>query len=171
MLSLGLLRKTWLYSRARDGDLIEFKRAYGVYCHWAVYIGNGYVVNYGRKDPTPAIVQKEKLIIKVAEDCPCRINNLTGAASDLNLTPFPRDEIVERTLAKVGKKYEYKLSKNNCECFATECRYGTGFTCQPTEAVIAAGWWCVRIWSWEKSCRKWKLDRGRSSRLPLRLME
>ena len=119
--------------------MIEFKRAYGVYCHWAVYIANGYVVNYGRKDPTPAIVQKEKLIIKVAEDCPCRINNLTGAASDLNLTPFPRDEIVERTLAKVGKKYEYKLSKNNCECFATECRYGTGFTCQPTEAVIAAG--------------------------------
>jgi cell wall-associated NlpC family hydrolase len=38
-------------NHAAPGDLIEFRRTMGLYGHWAVYIGDGEVVNYGRKNP------------------------------------------------------------------------------------------------------------------------
>ena len=82
-----------MISRAQNGNLIEFKKEFGVNCHWAVYVGNDYVIiNYGRKEPTPTIVQKEKLI-QLDGDSPCRINNLESAADSMNLRSFLKPKL------------------------------------------------------------------------------
>ncbi len=122
-------------AKAVPGDLIEFHRLKGTYCHWAVYVGNGYVINYGRQDPSPDLVQKE-LLTTVSDGDPCRINNLVEEAQKRGLNePFTGKEIVRRAEAKLGKKFPYNVLNNNCEVFATECRYGRGFTCQPEQVV------------------------------------
>lgn len=119
-------------TRAVAGDLIEFRRLRGVYCHWAVYVGSGYVINYGRKDPDTSIVQRER-VTTVSDGDPCRINNLVVAAKRRNLEPLNGKRIVERAEAKLGEEANYNFMFRNCEVFATECRYGRGFTCQPDE--------------------------------------
>lgn len=122
--------------QATPGDLIEFRRT--GYSHWAVYIGDGWVVNYGRKEPSPELVQRERLLDVSGRD-KCRINNLCQAASSINLSSLDSSEIVRRASARIGERSPYNLVNHNCEVFATECRYGEGFTCQPTEAIITAG--------------------------------
>lgn len=125
-------------NHAAPGDLIEFRRTMGLYGHWAVYIGDGEVVNYGRKNPRTSLVQKESLRL-VAEGGGCRINNLTSAARSKNLTSFSQSEIVRRATSHIGEESDYNLIDHNCEVFATKCRYGTGFTCQPSERLIDVG--------------------------------
>ena len=110
----------------------------GIYGHWAVYVGNGYVVNYGRETPSTSLVQKERLR-SVSNGDNCRINNLSYAAESKGLTAFTRSQIVRRAEARVGEESPYSLMSHNCEVFATECRYGEGFTCQPTERLIDIG--------------------------------
>ena len=110
----------------------------GIYGHWAVYVGDGYVVNYGRQTPSTSLVQKERLVV-VSEGDKCRINNLSYAARSKHLSSFGRSEIVRRAEARIGEESPYNLMSHNCEVFATECRYGEGFTCQPTERLIDIG--------------------------------
>lgn len=120
-------------SSAKPGDLIEFKRYIVAYCHWAVYVGNGYVINYGRPHPSRDLVQKE-LLTAVSDGDPCRINNHVKEARKRKLKPFKSKKIVDRAVAQLGKEFPYFLLTNNCETFATKCRYGgEGFTCQPKE--------------------------------------
>lgn len=119
-------------TRAVAGDLIEFRRLKGIYCHWAVYIGDGYVINYGRKNPRTSIVQRERLT-DVADGDEVRINNLVVAAQRRNLEPFSGEKIVRRAKAELGQESSYDVIDNNCEIFATKCRYGRGFTTQPED--------------------------------------
>jgi hypothetical protein len=125
-------------NHAVPGDLIEFNRKMGLYGHWAVYIGDEEVVNYGRKNPSTSEVQKESLR-HVADGDKCRINNLTAAARSKNLTSFSQSEIVRRAMSHIGELSAYDLIDHNCEVFATECRYGQGFTCQPREKLMDFG--------------------------------
>jgi len=124
-------------NHAVPGDLIEFRRNMGLYGHWAVYIGDGEVVNYGRQH-RKSLVQKESLRL-VADGDQCRINNLTSAARSKNLTSFSQSEIVRRAKSHIGQDSKYNLIDHNCEVFATQCRYGEGFTCQPSERLIDVG--------------------------------
>ncbi len=122
-------------AQAAPGHLIEFRRLRGTYCHWAVYVGKGYVINYGRQDPNPNLVQKE-LLITVSDGGPCRINNLVKESRQRGQNePFSGEEIIRRAEAKLGQEIPYNVLNNNCEVFATECRYGRGFTCQPEQVV------------------------------------
>lgn len=125
-------------NRAERGDLIEFRRSGGLYGHWAVYIGDGEVVNYGRQNPRRSLVQRESLR-RVADGDECRVNNLTGAARSRNLTSASQSEIVRRATSRIDEESDYNLIDHNCEVFATECRYGEGFTCQPSERLIDIG--------------------------------
>ena len=112
---------------------IAFRRLRGVY--WAVYVENGYVINYGRKDPDTSIVQGEFILTDVSDRDECRINNLVVAAERRNLQPFSGEKIVKRAEAKLGEEANYNFVFRNCEVFGTECRYGRGFTCQPEQVV------------------------------------
>lgn len=62
----------------------------------------------------------------------CRVNNLTVFAKMFLKDPLPykKETIVKNAQEKKGDKIVYNLLNDNCEVFATECRYGVGFTAQ-----------------------------------------
>uniref|UniRef100_A0A671WQ43 Phospholipase A and acyltransferase 4-like n=1 Tax=Sparus aurata TaxID=8175 RepID=A0A671WQ43_SPAAU len=111
------------------GDLIEITRV--AYQHWAVYVGDGYVVHVtlppdgaasssSRSGPAKkAMVRKQKLQ-EVVGHHKWRINNIL----DKKYKPRPPQIIVEEALGQVGKMMEYSVISKNCEHFATQLRYG-----------------------------------------------
>ncbi|CAL8284308.1 unnamed protein product [Boreogadus saida] len=121
----------------QPGDLIEIPRQGGVIKHWAVYVGDGFVVHLttpnesgatsssssgsssGNVSITKAMVKYEELKAVVG-DAKWKINNLRDGQHQ------PRDAkiIVAEALQLVGSEPHYKLFTYNCEHFATEMRYG-----------------------------------------------
>ncbi|XP_054998618.1 phospholipase A and acyltransferase 3-like [Sorex araneus] len=124
----------------KPGDLIEFFRSGKLnspgleYQHWAVYVGNGYVVHVTSPDIDIRDVEsvvaassqgiraevKKELLLEVAAGSNFRVNN----KYDGELRARPAEQIVQRALALVGQKRSYNLIYQNCEHFATELRHG-----------------------------------------------
>ncbi|XP_067440080.1 phospholipase A and acyltransferase 3-like [Thunnus thynnus] len=126
------------------GDLIEIDHL--TYQHWAVSIGDGYVVH----KTIPGIdssgasssvsggsvsgqIMKDKLKDVVNNDS-WKISN----KHDNKWDPKPKEEIVEEALSMVGKDVEYSIFSSNCEHFATKCRYGNALSLQVQKAAEAA---------------------------------
>ncbi|XP_073515617.1 phospholipase A and acyltransferase 2-like [Phyllobates terribilis] len=126
------------------GDLIEFFRP--GYKHWAVYVGNGYVVHLsdlnGLSSLSSAfggmVVVKKEPLVCVANGCVYRVNN----KDDKKRIPYPSEIIIQSALKEVGEIKEYNLTSDNCEHFSTRLRYGDGFSDQVDDAIkytIGAG--------------------------------
>ena len=118
------------------GDLVEFPGP--IYSHWAVYIGGCEVVHLSginrsrtaADSPssgvftisgiayTNAHVKRENFWI-VASESKVEKNN----GKDRAKRPFSSKVIKERALSKKGQIF-YSVLLNNCEHFATWCRYG-----------------------------------------------
>jgi Lecithin retinol acyltransferase len=113
-----------ILERAQLGDIIEFQRC--GYGHFAVYVGDGCVINYSRKTPAVNLIRKQKLLEVSLGDL-CRVNNLEQAVQFQE--PFTSQEIVRRAESRLGQS----LPEEDCECFATWCRYGQTFSCQPPQ--------------------------------------
>ncbi|XP_077433988.1 retinoic acid receptor responder 3 [Vanacampus margaritifer] len=117
--------------KPQPGDLLEIFR--GTYQHWAIYVGDGYVVHLAPASEVPgagansmmsivtntAFVKKEELW-KVVGDSNWKINNLL----DKKYEPRPVYLIVRDALDLVGEELSYCVVRNNCEHFATLLRYG-----------------------------------------------
>ncbi|XP_016071838.1 PREDICTED: HRAS-like suppressor 3 [Miniopterus natalensis] len=130
----------------RPGDLIEIFR-FG-YAHWALYVGNGYVVHLAPPSEIAgagaasimsaladkAIVKKE-LLCSVAGKDKYQVNN----KHDKKYAPLPPSKIVRRAEELVGQEMVYKLTSDNCEHFVNELRYGVSRSDQVTDAVVAVG--------------------------------
>ncbi|EFB28140.1 hypothetical protein PANDA_014891, partial [Ailuropoda melanoleuca] len=115
----------------KPGDLIQIFRI--GYEHWAIYVGNGYVIHLTSLSEYPgagsssifavlsnrAVVKREHLK-DVVGDCRHRVNNLL----DDKYTPRPVNQIIYSAKAKVGQEMEYSLLHRNCEHFVTDLRYG-----------------------------------------------
>uniref|UniRef100_A0A9J7XDD8 LRAT domain-containing protein n=1 Tax=Cyprinus carpio carpio TaxID=630221 RepID=A0A9J7XDD8_CYPCA len=123
------------------GDLIEIFR--GRYQHWAIYVGDGYVIhvvtasghsNSGTSSVTTGkggnvTVKKEKLQ-DVAGNDKYRISNRL----DNSYEPYPIEDILKEAESLVGKEFPYNLLLNNCEHFATLVRNGIPHSQQVEEA-------------------------------------
>ncbi|GAA6217914.1 HRAS-like suppressor 2 [Lates japonicus] len=133
--------------KPEPGDLIEIFRS--VYQHWAVYIGNGFVVHllppYEGLDTVvsvlspKAVVKKDKLMDVVGND-KWMINNTL----DKKYKPFPADNIVKAACVLIGMELPYSISRFNCEHFANELRYHKAVSRQVNTAgkkvlVVVAG--------------------------------
>ncbi|XP_076328355.1 phospholipase A and acyltransferase 4-like [Tachypleus tridentatus] len=127
------------------GDLIEFER--GCYKHWAVYAGNRMVYHRAYPEDSNNIqlfiqsqsaskgsfrygeITLEDLLI-VWADSEARINN----SMDSKHEPSDCKTVLGRAKSKMKesqqKKDIYNVIFNNCEHFATYCRYGIGFSIQ-----------------------------------------
>ncbi|XP_064522330.1 phospholipase A and acyltransferase 1-like [Pseudopipra pipra] len=115
----------------KPGDLIKVKRS--VYQHWALYLGDGYVVHLtsadegirclsASSDPTlrkKAKVKKQLLKEVVGTD-DWEVNN----KYDRSRTPLPVKEIIERAESYIGMEMTYDVLVKNCEHFVTMLRYG-----------------------------------------------
>lgn len=135
-----------LFPEPEPGDLIEIFRPF--YRHWAVYVGDGYVVHLAPPSEIAgagaasimsaladkAVVKKE-LLCDVAGRDTYRIHN----KHDGRYQPLPRSKIVQRAEELVGQEVLYKLTTENCEHFVNELRYGVARSDQVTDAIMTVG--------------------------------
>lgn len=131
------------------GDLIEVFR--GTYQHWAVYVGDGFVVHLAPPSEVPgagsssmmsvltekALVKKEELWDMVGTD-EWKINN----SLDGKYEPRQPHIIAREACKMVGQELPYCVFRGNCEHFVNELRYGKAESRQVRkagEAVMVAG--------------------------------
>ncbi|GAV04291.1 hypothetical protein RvY_14594 [Ramazzottius varieornatus] len=112
------------------GDLIEFKR--DLYSHWALYIGDGKVINVRGAQPgkssdismTGSATVRMEDLTTVAGFSQVRINNQEAEATSRGLQAIPVDELMEKAKKLVGTAVPYDVLSRNCEHYVTEWRYG-----------------------------------------------
>ncbi|XP_018944473.1 phospholipase A and acyltransferase 1 isoform X2 [Cyprinus carpio] len=128
----------------QPGDLIEIFRP--AYQHWALYLGNGYIINLTPVDESQAAavssvksvfsrkaVVRMQLLKEVVGGDSYRINN----KYDDSHTPLAVSEIIERAQLLIGQEVSYDLLGSNCEHFVTLLRYGEGVSEQASRAIGA----------------------------------
>ncbi|XP_035883490.1 phospholipase A and acyltransferase 4-like [Phyllostomus discolor] len=132
-------------SECNPGDLIQFFRV--GYQHWALYMGDGYVVHLAALGDSPeasasragfvlsktAMVEKV-LLTDVVKRSTYRVNN----GLDQELKPLPVEQILSSAQRMIGKKVEFDISSNNCEHFVTKLRYGVPRCLQDRNAEMDA---------------------------------
>uniref|UniRef100_A0A8C3V855 LRAT domain-containing protein n=1 Tax=Catharus ustulatus TaxID=91951 RepID=A0A8C3V855_CATUS len=113
----------------KPGDLIEIKRGHDA--HWALYVGDGYVIHVTPVDEGVASLAAESetsLIMKVkmehlrevAGDDSWAVNN----KYDQNCTPLPLNEIIWRAERCIGKDIVYDVFDLKSDDFVRKLRYG-----------------------------------------------
>ncbi|XP_037694127.1 phospholipase A and acyltransferase 1 isoform X2 [Choloepus didactylus] len=130
----------------QPGDLIEVFRS--GYQHWALYLGDGYVVNIAPlEDGIPAsftsaksifsrkALVKMQLLKDVVGNDTYRINNKYDDA----YPPLPVEEVIQRSELVIGQEVAYDILVNNCEHFVTLLRYGEGISEQANRAISTIG--------------------------------
>ncbi|XP_063056390.1 phospholipase A and acyltransferase 1 [Engraulis encrasicolus] len=129
----------------QPGDLIEIFRP--AYQHWALYLGDGYIINLTPVDEGQAAamassvksvfsrkaVVRMQLLKEVVGGDSYRVNN----KYDDDHTPLPITEIIQRSQLLIGQEVSYDLLGSNCEHFVTLLRYGEGVSEQATRAIGA----------------------------------
>uniref|UniRef100_A0A8B9KUB8 LRAT domain-containing protein n=1 Tax=Astyanax mexicanus TaxID=7994 RepID=A0A8B9KUB8_ASTMX len=121
------------YNEPQPGDLIEIFRP--AYQHWALYLGDGYIINLTPVDESQAAamssvksvfsrkaVVRMQLLKDVVGGDTFRVNN----KYDDNHTPLPVSEIIHRAQILIDQEVSYDLLGSNCEHFVTLLRYGEG---------------------------------------------
>ncbi|NXM66478.1 HRSL1 enzyme, partial [Serilophus lunatus] len=130
----------------KPGDLIEIKRQF--YQHWALYMGDGYVINVTPVDegaPSLSVstisvftrkakVKKQLLKEVVGNDDWCVNNKYDGSR-----TPLPVKDIIRRAEQYIDKEVTYDVLGKNCEHFVTMLRYGEGVSDQVIYSMMAVG--------------------------------
>ncbi|RVE67336.1 hypothetical protein OJAV_G00102080 [Oryzias javanicus] len=131
--------------KPEPGDLIEIYR--GSYQHWAVYVGDGFVVHmaspYAGSSSLMSVLTEKAMVKKeelwdVVETHKWKINN----DLDEKYKPRPAGVIVAEACALVGQELSYCVFSGNCEHFVNELRYGKPESRQVRkagEAVMVAG--------------------------------
>ncbi|KAM4888790.1 phospholipase A and acyltransferase 1 isoform 2-T2 [Thomomys bottae] len=127
------------------GDLIEVFRP--GYQHWALYLGDGYVINIAPIDGMPSsfssaksvfhnkALVKMQLLKDVVGNDTYRINN----KYDDIYPPLPVDEVMRRSEFVIGQEVAYNFLSNNCEHLVTLLRYGEGVSEQANRAKSILG--------------------------------
>ncbi|XP_071422299.1 phospholipase A and acyltransferase 1 isoform X3 [Pithys albifrons albifrons] len=124
------------------GDLIEVKRPF--YQHWALYLGDGYVINVtpvdeGAPSLSVSVVSiftrkakiKKQLLKEVVGNDEWNVNN----KYDRSRTPLPVAEIIRRAERYIDREVSYDVLGNNCEHFVTMLRYGEEVSDQAKIAI------------------------------------
>ncbi|KAL0973868.1 hypothetical protein UPYG_G00212220 [Umbra pygmaea] len=136
-----------LYDEKPDpGDLIEIFR--GNYQHWALYVGDGFVVHLAPSTESPgagpnqlmsvvcdtARVKKEEIWDVVGHD-KWSVNNQL----DEKYKVRPIHEILRDAQAYVDRELPYSVFNRNCEHFVMALRYGKAESRQVRQAVETVG--------------------------------
>ena len=112
------------------GDILEFRRAYGLYSHFGIADGNGSVYHYSN----PGHLKKSEVQWRndsIGDVCSSgglvRVNN----SADKKMKPLESKEIIKLCKKELrSSKSQYNLLWNNCEHLVTKMRYGQAFSFQ-----------------------------------------
>ncbi|XP_028816297.1 HRAS-like suppressor 3 [Denticeps clupeoides] len=122
----------------QPADLIEIEK--GVYQHWAMYVGAGYVIHLttgGRSslsgNGNKGLVRKEKLGDVVGNHT-YHVNNIL----DHKFRVRPIRLILQEAEKRVNREMFYDVFMANCEHFVTELRYGEPRSRQAVGAMALA---------------------------------
>ncbi|NWT09707.1 HRSL1 enzyme, partial [Vireo altiloquus] len=120
--------------------LIEIKR--GVYQHWALYVGDGYVIHLTGTTgaswqggdwllgcPRSLAKVKKQLLKEVVGNNKWSVNN----KYDRSRTPLPVEEIIRRAEHWIDREVTYDVVGSNCEHFVTMLRYEKGISNQVSD--------------------------------------
>ncbi|XP_060935445.1 phospholipase A and acyltransferase 2-like [Limanda limanda] len=131
--------------KLRLGDLIEISRP--MYQHWAVYVGNGYVVHLAPPCEGAGVgsgsvmsvvadvaLVKKEFLWAVAGDNVWKVNN----GLDQEHSPRQGFVIANEAMGWVGRTVPYSVVSSNCEHFANNLRYGKNVSRQVTSATNMA---------------------------------
>ena len=120
-----------VYREIKKGDIIgresniEFNGKILNYEHYAVYIGNGEVINYS---PFNGVLEDLKVEIadlnKSFPGCSYFVLDFSNFS-----TVFSPDETIKRAYSRMGEK-SYSLVNNNCENFVIWCKTGKSISYQ-----------------------------------------
>ncbi|KAA8589575.1 hypothetical protein FQN60_012940 [Etheostoma spectabile] len=144
----------------QPGDLIEIFRP--AYQHWALYLGDGYIINLTPVDENQAAamssvksvfsrkaVVRMQLLKEVVGSDSYRVNN----KYDHNHTPLPISEIIQRAQVLIGQEVSYDLLGSNCEHFVTLLRYGEGVSEQRVLSISGyTGHWGYQFGDGSSQC-------------------
>jgi hypothetical protein len=115
----------------KPSDLIEIDR--GIYTHWVLYCGNGYVIHITGDTPssvTKKAYKREEKLRKVVGENRCRINNLYNVAKHLNLKIRTVKDVLKSAHQNLGEKCHYSVTNANCEHNVTLWKYERAFSRQ-----------------------------------------
>ncbi|XP_031557145.1 phospholipase A and acyltransferase 3-like [Actinia tenebrosa] len=115
----------------KPGDLVVFIREKGLYRHYAVNVGDGYIIHATSVSDEPvgscictsskmAKIKKEKYSHFKKQGNEVRVED----GSWKGKPPLPVEKIIMRAKSQVGRSIFYSILSNNCEHFARWCRYG-----------------------------------------------
>ncbi|NXH14070.1 HRSL1 enzyme, partial [Bucco capensis] len=128
------------------GDLIEIFRP--AYQHWALYLGDGYIINVTPADEGPPAAfasvgsvfsRKARVRMQLLKDVVGSDTYHVNNKYDGTYAPLPVEEIIRRAENLIGQEVSYDLLGNNCEHFVTLLRYGEGVSDQANRAISAIG--------------------------------
>lgn len=107
-------------------DMVEFERK--GYMHWALYAGNGQVINIDAKEKVTEMTAKisRRTLLEVAGKDRCRVNNKSRLGNMCCVCHDRRShEILEEVSSKiVGTEVPYNFTGKNCEYYCTLWRSG-----------------------------------------------
>ncbi|NXX52704.1 HRSL1 enzyme, partial [Scopus umbretta] len=130
----------------QPGDLIEIFRP--AYQHWALYLGDGYIINVTPVDEGPPATfasaksvfsRKARVRMQLLKDVVGNDTYQINNKYDGTYTPLPVEEIIRRAEYLIDQEVSYDLLGNNCEHFVTLLRYGEGVSDQANRAIGAIG--------------------------------
>ncbi|XP_027739923.1 HRAS-like suppressor 3 [Empidonax traillii] len=126
----------------QPGDLIEINR--GIYQHWALYLGDGYVIHVTAEDegiPRPSagsvaiLTKKAKVKKQLLKDVVGTDDWKVNNKYDQSHTPLPVKEIIKTAEKYIDREVPYDLLSKNCEHFVTKLRYGEEDSSQARRAI------------------------------------
>lgn len=119
------------------GDLVEIDRT--LYAHWAVYIGEGkvvHVVGPNEEDIPTEFAYVQKCPLEDVAGCSgVRVNNKSVRAKERAVRSLEKEQIVIRALEKLNQKVEFNFLTRNAEFYATQWKYGVGWSDQAAVAL------------------------------------
>ncbi|XP_010122512.1 PREDICTED: phospholipid-metabolizing enzyme A-C1, partial [Chlamydotis macqueenii] len=130
----------------QPGDLIEIFRP--AYQHWALYLGDGYIINVTPVDEGPPATfasaksvfsRKARVRMQLLKDVVGSDTYHINNKYDGTYPPLPVEEIIRRAEYLIDQEVSYDLLGNNCEHFVTLLRYGEGVSDQAKRAIGAIG--------------------------------
>ena len=128
-----------LVDKLQPGDLVQVKGNHiqrWILRHVAVYYGNGQIIHVKAKSGEYKILQD--VMVEKFKGRLVRKNNVMDNNRYFHAKQ-PR-EIAKRAKSMIGQSWHYNFFTNNCEHFATLCRYGRKVSIQSNGiADIIAG--------------------------------